>query len=63
MSMMVQCDACKKVMYTDSREEKGAYIKMTADDPLLGYSTFHLCRKCFYKAFPWRIDEGEAPNG
>ena len=61
MSTMVKCDKCEKLMYTDSREDKGAYIKMTADDPLYGYSTFHLCRKCFDKEFPWLIEaeEGE----
>ena len=57
MSAMVQCDKCKKMMYTDSREEKGAYVKMTADDPRYGYSTFHLCRKCFNFMFPFLIDE------
>ena len=59
MSMMIQCDECKKLMYTDSREDKGAYVKMTADDPLHGYSTFQLCRKCFDNIFPWLTDEEE----
>lgn len=57
MSAMVQCDKCKKMMYTDSREEKGAFVKMTADDPLYGYSVFHLCRMCFNFMFPFLIDE------
>ena len=56
MSTMVKCDQCEKLMYTDSREDKGAFIKMTADDQLYGYSTFHLCRKCFDKEFHWLID-------
>lgn len=60
MSKMIQCDECKKVMYTDSREDKGAYVSMTADDPLYGYSLFHLCRKCFDKKFPWLIDTKES---
>ena len=64
MSMMVRCDKCFKLMHTDSRSEKGAYIKMTADDPLCGYSTFHLCRECFAQLFPWLVEdasrEGEA---
>lgn len=59
MSTMIQCDECKKMMYTDSREEKGAYIHMTADDPLYGYSSFELCRKCFSGKFPWLIDQQE----
>ena len=59
MSMMVLCDKCKKVIYADSREKKGAFVKMTADDPLYGYSTFHLCRKCFDSEFPWLIDTKE----
>jgi hypothetical protein len=57
MSAMIQCDECKKMMYTDSREDKGAYIKMTADDTLYGFSTFHLCRKCFSEKFPWLVEE------
>ena len=60
MSMMVKCDKCAKLMYTDCREDKGAYIKMTAEDPLYGYSVFHLCRKCFIAAFPWLVEEEEA---
>lgn len=59
MSVMIQCDKCKKLMYTDSREEKGAFVKMTADDPLYGYSTFQLCRKCFNSNFPWLVDAEE----
>lgn len=55
MSTMVKCDKCEKLMYTDGREDKGAFIKMTADDPLYGYSIFHLCRKCFDREFPWLI--------
>jgi len=61
VSKMIQCDECEKLMYTDSREEKGAYISMTADDPIYGYSSFHLCRKCFDSKFPWLVkaEEGE----
>lgn len=59
MSVMIQCDECKKLMYTDSREDKGAYVKMTADDPLYGYSTFQLCRKCFDSKFLWLTDKEE----
>ena len=41
------------MMYTDSREDKGAFVSMTADDSLYGYSSFHLCRKCFDTKFPY----------
>jgi hypothetical protein len=54
---MIQCDECKKLMYTDSNEKKGAYIEMSATDPLVGYLTFHLCRKCYSDKFPWLVDE------
>ena len=57
MSKMIKCDECGCLLYTDSREEKGAYISLTADVPLYGYSSFHLCRKCFVVKFPWLIDE------
>ena len=53
MSKMIQCDECKKLFYMDSRSEKDAYVKMTAEDPLYGCSAFHLCRKCFDEKFPW----------
>ena len=59
MSLMVQCNECRKLMYTDSSEDKGAYINLTAYDPLHGYSTFHLCRKCFEAKFPWLSDRDE----
>lgn len=63
MSEMIQCDKCKRLMYTDSREEeKGAYIKLKADDPLYGYSTCHLCRSCYQKMFPWLNGETEGEN-
>lgn len=57
MSKMIQCDQCKKTMYTDAREDKGAYVSMTADDPLYGFSSFHLCRKCYVEKFPCLVDE------
>lgn len=53
MSKMIKCDQCGKLMYTDSREDKGAYIHLTADDPLYGFSNFDLCRKCYTEKFPW----------
>ena len=59
MSAMVQCDECKKMMYTDSREDKGAYVSMTVDDPIYGYSSFHLCRACYIKKFSWLVEEEE----
>ena len=42
MSKMIQCDGCKKLMYADSRSEKGAYCDLWID----GNSHFHLCRNC-----------------
>lgn len=59
MSTMVKCDKCGKLMFPDSRGDKGAFIKMFADDPFYGYSTFHLCRKCFDREFPWLIEAEE----
>ena len=61
MSKMIQCDQCKKTMYTDAREDKGAYVSMTADDPIYGFSSFHLCRKCYVEKFPWLV-EGDDEN-
>ena len=57
MSLMVKCDKCRKLMYTDDREDKGAYVSMTADDPIYGHSTFHLCRECFNRLFPWLVEQ------
>ena len=57
MSLMVKCDKCQKLMYTDSREDKGTYVSMTAADPIYGHSTFHLCRECFGRMFPWLVEQ------
>lgn len=57
MSEMIKCDQCGKFMYTDSREERGAYIRLKADDPLYGISWFDLCRKCYAEKFPWLVEE------
>lgn len=59
MSEMVKCDSCGKIFYTDSREDKGVYIKLTADDPLYGFSSFHLCRKCYKEKLSFLRDESE----
>lgn len=61
MSLMVKCDKCGKLISLDSRADKGAFIKMMAEDPIYGYSTFHLCRGCFCSEFPMLIEakEGE----
>ena len=59
MSDMVQCDSCKKMFYTDSRTEKGAYVLVKIDDPLYGYSCVHLCRKCYRTKFPFMLEEWE----
>lgn len=54
MSAMVKCDKCEKLMYTDSREDKGAFIKMTADDPRFGKPTWQLEDR-----FPDWMEQGE----
>lgn len=59
MSMMVMCDRCKKVMYADSRNDKGDYasIQLTHGNELI---YFHLCSEChdalrtqFMKKLKW----------
>ena len=45
MSNMIQCDGCKKMMYTDSRSEKGDYREMWIDRS----DQYHLCRECYRK--------------
>ena len=47
MSSMVKCDECGKLMYTDSREEKGVYVI----DPLYGCMRLYLCRQCYVDKF------------
>lgn len=44
-------------MYTDSREDKGAYIHLTVDDPLYGLRNIDLCRECYKEKFPWLSGE------
>ena len=60
---MIQCDECKKLMYEDSREEKGAYVCVKVDDPVWGFSRFHLCRKCFQDKFPWLCGDDMREEG
>lgn len=43
MSQMIQCDACKRTMYADSRSEKGDYHEIWVDHS----DHIHLCRKCY----------------
>ena len=45
MSKMIMCDKCKKLMYEDSRSERGANcnIKIYYTD---GLSNFDLCKSC-----------------
>ncbi len=43
MSNMIQCDACEKMMFADSRSEKGDYHEIIIDR---SYS-YHLCRNCY----------------
>ena len=49
MSEMIRCDKCKKLMYTDSRSNKGAYCKIGINYTD-GYTSLHLCKSC-YKQF------------
>lgn len=45
MSQMIMCNKCKKLMYADSRSEKGAYALLRIDYTD-GLSSLHLCRIC-----------------
>lgn len=45
MSEMVRCDKCKKLMYADSRSEKGAYCSIGIDYTD-GYTRLHFCKVC-----------------
>lgn len=45
MSQMIKCDSCGKMMYSDSRSEKGDYHEIWVDKS----SSYHLCRDCFTK--------------
>lgn len=45
MSNMVECDGCKKKMYTDSRSNKGDFHEIWVDHSY----QFHLCRECWRK--------------
>lgn len=43
MSNMIRCDGCKKIMFADSRSEKGAYHDLWIDRSY----NYHLCRICY----------------
>ena len=45
MSNMIKCDGCGKLMYADSRSEKGAYYEFWIDQ----YARYHLCHECYTK--------------
>ena len=45
MSTMIMCDRCKKLMYADSRSNKGAYCSMNIQYTD-GMTTLNLCRSC-----------------
>lgn len=45
MSQMIKCDKCHKLMYADSRSEKGAYCKIGVDYTD-GFTRMHLCKVC-----------------
>lgn len=59
MSQMIECDACKKKMYADSRTEKGSYFVIWVDRS----HDCHLCRTCFKQrlgdVFEYVLGEGE----
>lgn len=46
MSSMIRCDKCKKMMYDDSRSDKGDWCTMTIDY-VDGLSFYHLCKTCY----------------
>ena len=45
MSQMIKCDKCQKLMYADSRREKGASCKIGIDYTD-GFHRMHLCKVC-----------------
>lgn len=45
MSNMIQCDKCKKLMYPDSRSDKGDYCTIGINY-VDGHTTLHLCKVC-----------------
>lgn len=53
MSNMIICDRCEKLMYGDSRSDKGDYHLLSVDAQPCG----HLCKSCFTefadKFFPY----------
>lgn len=59
MSKMIQCDGCKKIMYEDSRSEKGSYVLLSINL----CDQYHLCRNCYVKLMKnilnmkWNEDE------
>jgi len=48
MSSMICCDKCKKMMYADSRSDKGDWCTVRIDY-VDGLSTMHLCKVCHRK--------------
>lgn len=57
MSSMIRCDRCKKLMYGDSRSDKGDYYLISVNVQPCG----HLCKDCFTKFadefFPYLKEE------
>lgn len=45
MSQMIKCDKCHKLMYADSRSEKGAYCQIGVNYTD-GFTRMHLCKVC-----------------
>ncbi len=45
MSDMIRCDKCKKMMYADSRSDKGDWCTININY-VDGMTTLHLCKNC-----------------
>ena len=45
VSNMIKCDKCHKMMYSDSRSERGSFCEMQINYTD-GLSVFHLCKAC-----------------
>ena len=45
MSAMIRCDKCMRLMFSDSRSDKGDWCTLRIDY-IDGLTTLHLCRSC-----------------
>ena len=67
MSERIECDKCHKMMWTDSRSDKGAYCKL-AITYVNDYSTYHLCATCYRQLMvefmrEWKAEEFDDEYG